>query len=542
MIKIINRSNVARDKLLQGIKEVSDTVGITLGPKGRNVIIEKKFVSPKITKDGVSVAKEIEITDKVKNLGARVIREAANRTNDKAGDGTTTTIVLAECMAREGVKAITAGINPMDLKRGMDLASEKILKEIEKSSRQISVMEEIEQVATISANGDKDIGKKIAIAFSKVGRDGIITVEEANRNDTFEVDIVKGMNFNRGYISPYFVTNSEKMICELNNPYVVIIDKKISSVQQMVKLLEQIAQSSKQLLIIAEDVEGEALTTLIVNKIRGGLKIAAVKAPGFGDIRKEMMEDISVLTGSKIINEDLGDKIDDINIEELGRAKKVIIKKDETTIVQENDINNEKKLDKRCRMIKYQIMKNSIGYEKQKLKERLAKLKGGIAVLKVGGLTEVEVKEKKDRVEDAYNATKAAISEGIVPGGGSALLFASKILNNEKGNNSDETVGIEIIKKSLSAPIKKILNNAGLESPLIIERLIEQKNSEMTFDAQKNKIVNAFKSGIIDPTKVVRNALQSASSIASLLITTEATIVEDKKKNNNDDFDYQEEK
>lgn len=542
MIKIINRSNVARDKLLQGIKEVSDTVGITLGPKGRNVIIEKKFVSPKITKDGVSVAKEIEIKDKVKNLGARVIREAANRTNDKAGDGTTTTIVLAECMAREGVKAITAGINPMDLKRGMDLASEKILKEIEKSSRQISVMEEIEQVATISANGDKDIGKKIAIAFSKVGRDGVITVEEANRNDTFEVDIVKGMNFNRGYISPYFVTNSEKMICELNNPYVVIIDKKISSVQQMVKLLEQIAQSSKQLLIIAEDVEGEALTTLIVNKIRGGLKIAAVKAPGFGDIRKEMMEDISVLTGSKIINEDLGDKIDDINIEELGRAKKVIIKKDETTIVQENDINNEKKLDKRCRMIKYQIMKNSIGYEKQKLKERLAKLKGGIAVLKVGGLTEVEVKEKKDRVEDAYNATKAAISEGIVPGGGSALLFASKILNNEKGNNSDETVGIEIIKKSLSAPIKKILNNAGLESPLIIERLIEQKNSEMTFDAQKNKIVNAFKSGIIDPTKVVRNALQSASSIASLLITTEATIVEDKRKNNNDDFDYQEEK
>ena len=538
MVKIIYKSNIARDKLLQGIKEVSDTVGVTLGPKGRNVIIEKKFVSPKITKDGVSVAKEIEIKDKVKNLGARVMREAANRTNDKAGDGTTTTIVLAECMAREGVKAITAGINPMDLKRGMNFASEKILKEIERSSRKISVMEEIEQVATISANGDKDIGKKIAIAFSKVGRDGIITVEEANRNDTFEIDIVKGMNFNRGYISPYFVTNSEKMICELSNPYIIIINKKVGSVQQMVKLLEKIAQSSMQLLIIAEDVEGEALTTLVVNKIRGGLKIAAVKAPGFGEIRKEMIEDISVLTGSKIINEDLGDKIDDVDIEKLGRAKKIIIKKDETTIIQDDNMNNNKGLDKRCRMIKYQIMKSNEGYEKQKLKERLARLKGGIAVLKVGGVTEVEVKEKKDRVEDAYNATRAAISEGIVPGGGSALLFASKILNNEKGNNSDETVGIEIIKKSLSAPIKKILNNAGLESPLIIEKLIEEKNNEMTFDAQKNKIVNAFESGIIDPTKVVRNALQSASSIASLLITTEATIVEEKRKNNNDDLDY----
>lgn len=530
--KTINKGTIARDKLLRGIKLASDIVSVTLGPRGRNVIIEKSFGSPKITKDGVSVAKEIELEDKIENLGVQVLKEAANKTNDRAGDGTTTTIVLGEAIAREGVKAVTAGINPMDLKRGIDAASDVVLKEIKKVSKNISSSEEIAQVATISSNGDVDIGKKISKAFEKVGKDGVITVEEANKSDVFEVDVVEGMNFDRGYISPYFVTNSEKMICELENSYVLVFEKKISNLQQMLKLLEEIVQSSKPLLIIAEDIEGEALATLVVNKLRGGLKVAAVKAPGFGDRRKSMLEDISILTGAQMISDDLGHKLDNVTLNDLGVAKKIFITKDDTTLV--NGQGNKLEIQSRCNQIKSQIIETSSDYDREKLEERLAKLSGGVAVLKVGGITEVEVKEKKDRVEDAYHATKAAISEGIVPGGGSTLLYLSKILENIKGSNADETVGIQIVKKSLSSPISQILLNAGLESALIVEKLLEKNNFQMTYDAQNHRVVNAFDEGIVDPTKVVRNALQSAASVAALLVTTEATIC-DLPSNKKDD-------
>jgi len=520
--KTINKGTSARDRLLKGIKIVSDTVGVTLGPRGRNVVIEKSFGAPKITKDGVSVAKEIELDDKVENLGAQILKEAANKTNDRAGDGTTTTIVLAESIAKEGVKAVTAGMNPMDLKRGIEAASEKVLAEIKKVSKNISSSEEISQVATISANGDADIGSKIAMAFEKVGKDGVITVEEANKSDAFEVEVVEGMNFDRGYISPYFVTNSEKMTCELEDTHILIFEKKISNLQQMVKLLEEVVQSSKPLLIIAEDIEGEALATLIVNKLRGGLKVSAVKAPGFGDRRKSMLEDIAALTGAQLISEDLGHKLENVTLDDLGSAKKVLISKDDTTIV--SGTGSELDVKARCNQIKSQIAEATSDYDREKLEERLAKLSGGIAVLKVGGITEVEVKEKKDRVEDAYHATKAAIAEGIVPGGGCTLLYAANILSDLKGKNSDETVGIQIVKKALSAPIRKILENSGLEGSLNIEKLLERNNSVMTYDAQNHKVVNAFEKGIVDPTKVVRNALQSAASVASLLVTTEATI------------------
>ena len=520
--KTIDKGIAARDKLLKGIKVVADTVGVTLGPRGRNVVIEKSFGAPKITKDGVSVAKEIELEDKVENLGAQILKEAANKTNDRAGDGTTTTIVLAEAIAREGVKAVTAGMNPMDLKRGIEAASEKILEEIKKASKNISSSEEISQVATISANGDADIGAKIAKAFEKVGKDGVITVEEANKSDVFEVDVVEGMNFDRGYISPYFVTNSEKMTCELEDAHILVFEKKISNLQQMLKLLEEVVQSSKPLLIIAEDIEGEALATLIVNKLRGGLKVVAVKAPGFGDRRKSMLEDIAALTGAQLISEDLGHKLENVTLDDLGSAKKVLISKDDTTIV--NGSGNKSEIKARCDQIKSQIAETTSDYDREKLEERLAKLAGGVAVLKVGGITEVEVKEKKDRVEDAYHATKAAIAEGIVPGGGCTLLYASKTLNGMKGKNADETVGIGIVEKALSAPIRKILENAGLESALIVEKLLEHNKSTMTYDAQNHEVVNAFKKGIVDPTKVVRNALQSAASVASLLVTTEATV------------------
>ncbi|MSO14013.1 chaperonin GroEL [Rickettsiales endosymbiont of Trichoplax sp. H2] len=526
--KTIDKGTKARDKLLRGIRVAADTVSVTLGPRGRNVIIEKSFGAPKITKDGVSVAKEIELEDKVENLGVQVLKEAANKTNDRAGDGTTTTIVLGESIAREGVKAVTAGMNPMDLKRGIEAASEKVLAEIKKRSRNISSSAEIAQVATISANGDSDIGTKIAKAFEKVGKDGVITVEEANKSDAFEVDVVEGMNFDRGYISPYFVTNSEKMTCELEDAYILVFEKKISNLQQMLKLLEEVVQSSKPLLIIAEDIEGEALATLIVNKLRGGLKIAAVKAPGFGDRRKSMLEDISILTGAQLISEDLGHKLENVTLSDLGTAKKVLISKDDTTIV--NGAGEKSNIKARCDQIKSQIAETTSDYDKEKLEERLAKLAGGVAVLKVGGITEVEVKEKKDRVEDAYHATKAAIAEGIVPGGGSTLLYASKILEGMKGKNPDETVGIEIVKKTLSAPIRKILENAGLESALIVEKLLEKNNSTMTYDAQNHEVVDAFKKGIVDPTKVVRNALQSAASVASLLVTTEATVCDTPNK------------
>ena len=526
--KTIDKGIQARDKLLKGIKIAADTVGVTLGPRGRNVVIEKSFGAPKITKDGVSVAKEIELEDKVENLGVQILKEAANKTNDRAGDGTTTTIVLAEAIAREGVKAVTAGMNPMDLKRGIEAASEKILEEIKKASKNISSSEEISQVATISANGDADIGEKIAKAFEKVGKDGVITVEEANKSDVFEVDVVEGMNFDRGYISPYFVTNSEKMTCELEDAHILIFEKKISNLQQMLKLLEEVVQSSKPLLIIAEDIEGEALATLIVNKLRGGLKVAAVKAPGFGDRRKSMLEDIAALTGAQLISEDLGHKLENVTLDDLGSAKKVLISKDDTTIV--NGSGNKSEIKARCDQIKSQIAEATSDYDKEKLEERLAKLAGGVAVLKVGGITEVEVKEKKDRVEDAYHATKAAIAEGIVPGGGCTLLYASKTLSGMKGKNADETVGIEIVKKALSAPIRKILENAGLESALIVEKLLEQSKSTMTYDAQFVEVVDAFKKGIVDPTKVVRNALKSAASVASLLVTTEATVCDTPNK------------
>merc|ERR1712051_698505 len=500
MGKTIDKGIQARDKLLKGIKIAADTVGVTLGPRGRNVVIEKSFGAPKITKDGVSVAKEIELEDKVENLGVQVLKEAANKTNDRAGDGTTTTIVLGESIAREGVKAVTAGMNPMDLKRGIEAASEKILEEIKKASKNISSSEEISQVATISANGDADIGEKIAKAFEKVGKDGVITVEEANKSDAFEVDVVEGMNFDRGYISPYFVTNSEKMMCELEDAYVLVFEKKISNLQQMLKLLEEVVQSSKPFLIIAEDIEGEALAALIVNKLRGGLKVVAVKAPGFGDRRKLMLEDIAILTGAQLVSEDLGHKLENVTLDNLGTVKKALISKDDTTIV--NGAGNKSAIKSRCKQIKSQIAETTSDYDKEKLEERLAKLSGGVAVLKVGGITEVEVKEKKDRVEDAYHATKAAIAEGIVPGGGSTLLYASKILNNMKGRNADETVGIEIIKKTLSAPIRKILENAGLESALIVEKLIEKNEPRVTYDAQKHKVVDAFDTGIVDPTKI----------------------------------------
>lgn len=527
--KKIDKGTQARDKLLKGIKTAADTVSVTLGPRGRNVVIEKSFGAPKITKDGVSVAKEIELEDRVENLGIQVLKEAANKTNDRAGDGTTTTIVLAEAIAREGVKAVTAGMNPMDLKRGIEAASQRVLDEIRSASKDISTSEEIAQVATISANGDSDIGQKIAKAFEKVGKDGVITVEEANKSDAFEVDVVEGMNFDRGYISPYFVTNSEKMLADLEDPYILLFEKKISNLQQMLKLLEEVAQSSKPFLIIAEDIEGEALATLIVNKLRGGLKVAAVKAPGFGDRRKSMLEDIAILTGAQLISEDLGQKLDNVTLADLGTAKKVLISKDETTIV--SGSGDKSSIKSRCNQIKSQIDETTSDYDKEKLEERLAKLSGGVAILKVGGITEVEVKEKKDRVEDAYHATKAAIAEGVVPGGGCTLLYAaSKVLKGMQGNNPDETAGIDIVRKSLSAPIRKILENSGAESALIVAKLLEQHKPTMTYDAQHHEIVDAFEKGIVDPTKVVRNSLQSAASVASLLITTEATVCDAPKK------------
>lgn len=522
--KIILKGSKARDKILRGIEIMADTVGATLGPKGRNVIIEKSFGAPKITKDGVSVAKEIELADKLENVGAQVLREAASKSNDNAGDGTTTTVVLSRAIAQEGAKAIAAGMNPMDLRRGIELATRNVVEEIKKMSRNISTTEEIEQVATISANGDSDIGKKLAEAFKKVGKDGVVTVEEANKSDDFEVEVVEGMNFDRGYLSPYFVTNAEKMTAELENPYILIFEKKISNIQQMIQLLETVVQSGKPLLIIAEDVEGEALATLVVNKLRVGLKVVAVKAPGFGDRRKAMLEDIAIVTGGQMISEELGHKLENATLAHLGTAKKVIISKDDTTIV--NGAGDKSSIDNRCKQIKAQIAETTSDYDREKLEERLAKLAGGVAVLKVGGITEVEVKEKKDRVEDAYHATRAAIAEGIVPGGGCTLLYAIQSLEKLKGENSDEDAGINIIKKALSAPIRKILENAGLDGALIVEKLLEGKDNTQIYDAQTLKFVNAYKAGIIDPTKVVRTALQSAASVAGLLITTEAVIVD----------------
>ena len=515
----------ARARILEGVDIIANAVKITLGPKGRNVVIEKSFGSPRITKDGVTVAKEIELSDRFQNLGAQMIKEVASKTNDTAGDGTTTSTVLAQAIVREGVKSVAAGMNPMDLKRGIDLAVEALVKELVKMSKKISSKEEVAQVATISANGDSEIGRKIAEAVQKVGPDSPITVEEAKGLE-FEVNVVEGMNFDRGYLSPYFITNAEKMAVEMENPYVLLFEKKISNLQPMVPLLEAVVQSGRPILIIAEDVEGEALAALVVNKLRAGLKIAAVKAPGFGDRRKSIMEDLAVLTGGQLISEDLGMKLETVTLKQLGQAKKVIIDKENTTIVDGSGKSVDVKA--RCTSIKSQIEETTSDYDREKLQERLAKLSGGVAIIKVGGTTEIEVKEKKDRVDDALAATRAAMQEGIVPGGGSALLFAGRILDKVKGLNEDQNVGVNIIRKVIQAPIRQIAENAGFDGAVVANQVLSKGQASYGYNAQSNEYVDMFKAGIIDPTKVVRTALQDASSVAGLLITTEAAIIEKK--------------
>ena len=523
-VKIIDSGSQARNRMVVGIEEAAKIVSCTLGPKGKNVIIEQSFGTPKITKDGVTVAKSIELKDKFENAAVKILMEAANKSNDNAGDGTTTTVVLASSLIKEGVRQVAAGANPMDLRRGMEAASKAVIEEIKRVSRDIKSDAEIAQIATVSANGDADIGTKLSEAFKKVGKNGVVTVEEASRSNDFEVQIVEGMNFDRGYLSPYFITNSEKMICELEKPYILTFDKKISSIQQILPILEAVMQQGRSLLIIAEDIEGEALATLVVNRIRGSLKIAAVKAPGFGDRRKAMLEDIAILTGGTLVSEELGHKLETVPLSSLGSAKKIVITKDETTII--DGVGEAKEIKSRCDQIKAQIEDTTSDYDKEKLQERLAKLSGGVAILKVGGVTEVEVKEKKDRVEDAYHATKAAIAEGIVPGGGCTLLYAAKILDKLSGANHDEKAGIDIVKKALSAPIRKILENACIDGSLIVSKLFEDGKNHMIYDAQELKYVDAYSAGIIDPTKVVRVALQSAISVASVFITTEGVIVE----------------
>lgn len=523
MAKQIEFGAKAREKILQGVDILADAVKVTLGPKGRNVVLEKSFGAPRITKDGVTVAKEIELSDKFQNMGAQMVKEVASKTNETAGDGTTTATVLSQAIVREGAKSVAAGMNPMDLKRGIDQAVDAVVAEIKKASKKIKSQEEIAQVGTISANGDKEIGEKIAQAMKDVGNEGVITVEEAKGLE-FEVDVVEGMQFDRGYLSPYFITNGDKMVAELENPYILIFEKKLSNLQQLLPLLEAVVQSGRPLLIIAEDVEGEALATLVVNKLRGGLKIAAVKAPGFGDRRKSMLEDIAVLTKGQLISEDLGMNLENVGLDQLGRAKKVTISKEDTTIVDGAGAKGD--IEARCKQIRAQIEETTSDYDKEKLQERLAKLSGGVAVLKVGGSTEIEVKERKDRVEDALNATRAAVEEGIVAGGGSALFYAGKVLENLKSINSDQQAGINIIKKALSAPLRQIAENAGIDGAIVVGKLQDSKSTAQIFDAQTLEYVDAFKSGIIDPTKVVRTALQDAASVAGLLITTEALIAD----------------
>jgi chaperonin GroEL len=520
-------STDARAKILEGVDIIANAVKVTLGPKGRNVVIEKSFGAPRITKDGVTVAKEIELADKFQNLGAQMIREVASKTNDIAGDGTTTSTVLAQAIVREGVKSVAAGINPMDLKRGIDLAVEALIKEIGKMSKKVSGKEEIAQVATISANGDVEIGSKISEAVQKVGPDSPITVEEAKGLE-FEVNVVEGMNFDRGYLSPYFITNGEKMTVELENPFILLFEKKVSALQTMVPLLEAVVQSGRPLLIIAEDVEGEALAALVVNKLRGGLKVAAVKAPGFGDRRKSIMEDISVLTGGQLISEDLGMKLETVTLKQLGQAKKIIIDKENTTIV--DGAGKASDVKARCASIKAQIEETTSDYDREKLQERLAKLSGGVAIIKVGGATEVAVKERKDRVDDALAATRAAMQEGIVAGGGSALLYAGRILEKLKGANEEQNVGINIIKKVIQAPIRQIAENAGFDGAVVANEVLSKAEASYGYDAQNNKYGDMFKAGIVDPAKVVRTALEDAASVAGLLITTEAAIIEKKEE------------
>jgi len=526
-VKEVKFSTDARSKMLKGVDTLADAVKVTLGPKGRNVVISKSFGPPRITKDGVTVAKEIELEDPIENMGAQMVREVASKTNDLAGDGTTTATVLAQALVREGLKAVAAGMNPMDLRRGIDLATAAVIENLKSRSKKVSTNEEIAQVGTISANGEKEIGRILAEAMEKVGNEGVITVEEA-KSFTTQLEVVEGMQFDRGYLSPYFVTNSEKMIADLENPYILVYEKKLTSLQTMVPILEQVAQSSRPLLIIAEDVEGEALATLVVNKLRGGLKVAAVKAPGFGDRRKEMLEDIATLTGGSVISEDLGYKLENITLQHLGRAKKVSITKEHTTIV--DGAGESDKIKKRCQQIRTQIEESTSDYDREKLQERLAKLSGGVAVIHVGGATEVEVKERKDRVEDALNATRAAVEEGVVPGGGAALLYSSRILEKMSATNEDQKVGIRIVYRALQAPVRQISENAGQDGAVIAGKLLESKDENLGYNAQTDEFVNMFEAGIIDPTKVTRTALQDAASIAGLLITTEATVSERRKE------------
>ncbi|HEY8033463.1 MAG TPA: chaperonin GroEL [Methylocella sp.] len=525
--KDLRFSSDARDRMLRGVEILNNAVKITLGPKGRNVVIEKSFGAPRITKDGVTVAKEIELADKFENLGAQLVREVASKTNDQAGDGTTTATVLAAAIVREGSKAVAAGLNPMDLRRGVDLAVNAVVADLKKNSKKVTSNAEIAQVGTISANGDKSIGEMIANAMQKVGNEGVITVEEAKSLET-ELDIVEGMQFDRGYLSPYFITNAEKMIAELEDPYILIHEKKLSSLQALLPVLESVVQAGKPLVIIAEDVEGEALATLVVNKLRGGLKVAAVKAPGFGDRRKAMLEDISILSAGQMISEELGIKLENVTLQMLGRAKRIRIDKEETTII--DGAGEKKDIEARIAQIKSQIADTTSDYDREKLQERLAKLAGGVAVIRVGGASEVEVKEKKDLVDDALNATRAAVEEGILPGGGVPLLRALKALDGIKVQNPDQQTGIEIVRKAIQTPARQIIDNAGDDSAVIVGKLIENSSYAYGYNAQTAEYGDLMKLGIIDPTKVVRIALQDAASVAGLVITTEATIVEAPKK------------
>jgi chaperonin GroEL len=517
----------ARERMLRGVDILANAVRVTLGPKGRNVVLDKSFGAPRITKDGVTVAKEIELADKFENMGAQMVREVASKTSDQAGDGTTTATVLAQAIVREGAKAVAAGLNPMDLKRGIDMAVEAAVEDIKKRSKKISTSEEIAQVGTISANGEREIGEMIAQAMQKVGNEGVITVEEAKSLAT-ELDVVEGMQFDRGYLSPYFVTNAEKMVAELEDPYILLHEKKLSGLQSMLPILEAVVQSGKPLLIVAEDVEGEALATLVVNKLRGGLKVAAVKAPGFGDRRKAMLEDIAILTGGQVISEDLGIKLENVTLDMLGRAKRVRVEKENTTII--DGAGRKEDIQGRCAQIRQQIEETTSDYDREKLQERLAKLAGGVAVIRVGGATEVEVKEKKDRVDDATHATRAAVEEGIVPGGGVALLYAARALDKLTPANNDQKVGIDIVRRALQAPVRQVVENAGVDGSIVVGKLLDRNDFNWGYDAQKGEYVDMMKAGIIDPTKVVRLALQNAASVAGLLITTEAMVAEKPEK------------
>ncbi len=517
----------ARAKMLRGVEILAKTVKVTLGPKGRNVILDKSYGAPKITKDGVSVAKEVELEDKFENMGAQLVKEVAQKTADKAGDGTTTATVLAEAIIKEGCKAVAAGMNPMDLKRGIDMAVEAVIKDVKSRSKEIKTSEEIAQVGTISANGDRSIGEYLARAMEKVGNEGVITVEDAKGLET-ELDVVEGMQFDRGYLSPYFVTNPEKMTCEFENPYILLYEQKLSNLQPLIPVLEAIVQSGRPLVIVAEDVEGEALATLVVNRLRGGLKVCAVKAPGFGDRRKAMLQDIAILTGGQVVSEDLGMKLENVTLDMLGSAKRVEMTKDDTTII--DGIGDKEMISARTAQIRKEIEETTSDYDREKLQERLAKLSGGVAVIRVGGASEVEVKEKKDRIDDALHATRAAVKEGVVAGGGTALLYAGRVLDGLKPDNQDQKVGIDIIRKATQAPIRQIVENAGLDGAVVAGKLLESKDTNYGFNAQSGEYTDMVKAGIIDPTEVVRTALQDAASVGGLLITTEAMVTELPKK------------